>query len=375
MPVIQLKTPSASYDITIGSGLLKTLSARLKKLKGGRPFRTFIVTSPGIWGLWGEHVLASFKADEQPTVLFISAGEQHKRMRTVESLAEQMAEAGADRDALLVAFGGGVVGDMTGFLAAIYMRGVGYVQVPTTLLAQVDSAIGGKTGVNLAAGKNLVGSFHHPLAVLADTDVLGTLPAAELRAGLQEAVKAGIIRDPKLFAYLERHADAVLAGDAKALTHVVAASVRVKADVVANDERESGLRMILNYGHTLGHAIEAATHYRKLLHGEAVGWGSIAATQLGRKRGIIAEAEAERIIRLILRYGPLREFRTTAAKLVELTANDKKNRSGTLSFVLPRKIGEVEIVRNVTRDEMKAAAAWMLARVREQGLRPGAKRT
>ena len=372
MPVIQLKTPSASYDITIGAGLLKTLSTRLKRLKGGGAFRTFIVTSPGIWGLWGEHVLASFKADEQPTVLFIPAGEQHKRMRTVESLAEQMAEAGADRDALLVAFGGGVVGDMTGFLAAIYMRGVGYVQVPTTLLAQVDSAIGGKTGVNLAAGKNLVGSFHHPLAVLADTDVLGTLPAAELRAGLQEAVKAGIIRDPKLFAYLERHADDVLAGDARALTHVVAASVRVKADVVANDERESGLRMILNYGHTLGHAIEAATHYRKLLHGEAVGWGSIAATRLGRKRGMIAEAEAERIIRLILRYGPLREFRTTAAKLVELTANDKKNRSGTLSFVLPRKIGQVEIVRDVTQDEMKAAAAWMLALVREQCVRPGA---
>ncbi len=366
MPVIHLKTPSASYEITIASGLLKTLAARLKKLKGGKPYRVFIVTSPEIWGLWGRQVLASFPADQQPTVLFIPAGESYKRLRTLESLAEQLAAAGADRDALLVAFGGGVVGDMTGFLAAIYMRGVPYVQVPSTLLAQVDSSIGGKTGSNLAAGKNLIGSFYHPLAVLADTDLLATLPAAELRAGLQESIKAGVIYDAKLFAYLERNADAVLAGDVKALTHVVAASVRVKADVVANDERESGLRMILNYGHTLGHAIEAATGYKQLLHGEAVGWGSIAATRLGWMRGMIAEQEAERIIKLILRYGPLSSFRAAADKLVALTSSDKKNRSGSLSFVLPKKIGVVEIVRDVTRDEMLAAAEWTLTLMRSQ---------
>lgn len=365
MPSIQLKTPSASYEIVIAPGLLKTLPARLKKLKGGKPFRTFLVTSPEIWGLWGKQVIAAF-GKEPPTVLFLPAGERNKRIRTLESLLEQMAAAGADRDALLVAFGGGVVGDVTGFLAAIYMRGVPYVQFPTTLLAQVDSSVGGKTGVNLAAGKNLVGSFNQPLAVLADTDVLKTLPAAELRAGLQEAVKAGIIRDAKLFRYLENNADAVLGGDPKALTHVVAASVRVKADVVANDEREAGLRMILNYGHTLGHAIEAATGYKQLLHGEAVGWGSIAATRLGLMRGMIGEAEADRMIRLILRYGPLSAFKASATKLVDLTSNDKKNRSGTLSFVLPRKIGEVAIVRDVTRDEMLAAAEWMLKEMREQ---------
>jgi 3-dehydroquinate synthase len=376
--VIHLKTPSASYDITIASGLVKTLASRLKKLKGGKPYRVFIVTSPEIWGLWGKQVLASFAKSEQPTVLFLPAGESYKRMRTLESLAEQLAEAGADRDALLVAFGGGVVGDMTGFLAAIYMRGVPYVQVPTTLLAQVDSSIGGKTGSNLAAGKNLIGSFHHPLAVLADSDVLATLPAAELRAGLQESIKAGVIYDAKLFAYLERNADAVLAGDAKALTHVVAASVRVKADVVAKDERESRLRMILNYGHTLGHAIEAATSYKQLLHGEAVGWGSIAATRLGWMRGMIAEREAERIIALILCYGPLSAFRATPENLVALTANDKKNRSGSLSFVLPKKIGVVEIVRDVTKDEMLAAAEWTLALMRSQtnsiAKKPGAKK-
>jgi 3-dehydroquinate synthase len=364
VPLIHLKTPSASYDITIGSGLLRRLPARLKKLKGGKPFRPFIVTSPEIWGLWGKKVLKSFS--EAPTVLFIPAGEAHKRLRTLESLTEQMAAAGADRDTLLIAFGGGVVGDVTGFLAAIYMRGVPYVQIPTTLLAQVDSSVGGKTGVNLAAGKNLVGSFHHPLAVLADTELLGTLPAAELRAGLQESVKAGIIRDAKLFRYLENNADAVLAGEAKALTHVVAASVRVKADVVANDERESGLRMILNYGHTIGHAIEAATNYKQLLHGEAVGWGSIAATKLGLSRGMITEAQAERIVNLILRYGPLSSFNASSAKLVALTASDKKNRSGTLSFILPTGIGSVEIVRDVTQAELMAATEWMLALMRQQ---------
>jgi len=170
VPSIPLKTPSASYDITIAPGLIKTLPARLRKLRNGKPFRTFIVTSPEIWGLWGRRVQAAFGKEEQPTVLFLPAGEKYKRLRTLESLLEQMAAAGADRDALLVALGGGVVGDVTGFLAAVYMRGVPYVQIPTTLLAQVDSSVGGKTGVNLAAGKNLVGSFHHPLAVLADTE-------------------------------------------------------------------------------------------------------------------------------------------------------------------------------------------------------------
>jgi 3-dehydroquinate synthase len=366
VPSIQLKTPTASYEITIGSGLIKTLPRRLARLKSGKPFRTFLVTSPEIWALWGKQVGAAF-GKEQPTVLFLPAGEKHKRLRTVESLLEQLAAAGADRDALLVAFGGGVVGDVTGFLAAIYMRGVSYVQVPTTLLAQVDSSIGGKTGANLAAGKNLVGSFHHPLAVLADTDLLKTLPPAELRAGLQESIKAGIIRDPKLFRYLENNAEAVLKGDAKALTHVVAASVRVKADVVANDERESGLRMILNYGHTLGHAIEAATGYKQLLHGEAVGWGSIAATHLGLMRGLISQADADRMIQLILRYGPLTPAKVRAAKLVDLTANDKKNRSGTLNYVLPAAIGKAVVVRDVTRDELLEAAGWMLEQMKSAG--------
>lgn len=368
MPVIALKTPSAAYDITIASGLLRTLAPRLNKLTKGKPFRPFLVTSPEIWGLWHKQVLTSFK--QQPTVLFLPSGETHKRLASVESLAQQLATAGADRDSLLIAFGGGVIGDVTGFLAAIYMRGIPYVQIPTTLLAQVDSSIGGKTGVNLVAGKNLVGSFNHPLAVLADTDLLATLPAAQLRAGLQESVKAGIIRDSRLFKYMEQNAEAILSGDAKVLAHVVTASVRVKAYVVANDERESSLRMILNYGHTLGHAIEAATGYKQLLHGEAVGWGSIAATHLGLSRGLITQAQSDRIIALILRYGPLSAFKAPAAKLVALTSSDKKNRSGTLSFILPTGIGTVQIVRDVTPAELLAAAEFMLALMRQHTAAP-----
>lgn len=364
MPVISVKTPSAVYDVTIASGLLRTLRPRFEKLNQGKPFRPFVVTSPEIWGLWQKQFLASFK--ESPVVLFLPAGERHKRMASVEALAQQLAEAGADRDSLLIAFGGGVIGDLTGFLAAIYMRGIRYVQVPTTLLAQVDSSIGGKTGANLVAGKNLIGSFYHPQAVLADTDVLGTLPATELRAGLQESIKAGIIYDTKLFSYMEKNAAAILAAEPRAITHVVAASVRVKADVVSKDEKESGLRMILNFGHTIGHAIEAATNYKQLLHGEAVGWGSIAALNVALARKTITPQQAERMTQLILRYGPLSPFKATAQKLVALTARDKKNRSGVRSFVLPKGVGATNIVRDVTEDELLAATESMLALMRRE---------
>lgn len=377
VPVIPVKTPSANYDVTIAADLLRTLHPRLRKLNRNlykdKPFRPFVITAPDIWALWSKNFLDSFK--ESPTILFLPSGERYKRLASVESLAQQLSAAGADRDSLLLAFGGGVLGDITGFLAAIYMRGIRYIQIPTTLLAQVDSSIGGKTGVNLAAGKNLIGSFHHPQAVFADTDVLATLPPAELRAGLQESIKAGIIYDAKLFRTMEQNAEAILAGDPAVLTRVVAASVRVKADVVNKDEKESGLRMILNFGHTIGHAIEAATSYKQLLHGEAVAWGSIAALNVAVARKTIATKDADRITQLILRYGPLPPFRASAEKLVTLTAHDKKNRSGTRSFVLPTAIGKTEIVRNVTADELLAATESMLAlMLRESRSRRGSPR-
>ncbi len=375
MPSIDLTTPSAAYRVTIGPNLLRTLRPRLCRLteSPGRLPRLFLVTSPEIWRLWSAEVLASFRGHEaeHPVVLLVPPGEQHKRLRTVERLLEQMAAAGADRGSVLLALGGGVLGDITGFVAAIYMRGLRYVQLPTTLLAQVDSAIGGKTGVNLGAGKNLAGSFHHPVAVLADIGTLRTLPARELRAGLQEAIKAGVIGSPELFRLLERRAESILSPEdpdhAKLLTRVVTASVRVKAKVVAADEREQGRRMVLNLGHTLGHAIEAATRYRVLLHGEAVGWGTLAALELARGRRAIASRDADRIEHLVLRYGPLPQFRARAERLVDLTANDKKSLSGTLSFVLPTGIGSVAIVRDVTRDELLAAARAMLDRVERAG--------
>jgi 3-dehydroquinate synthase len=378
VPSIRVTTPQAAYDVHIAPSLLRNLYPRLRKLNSGAPPRTFVITSPNIWGLWHKQFLASFPAAAQPTVLFLPAGERHKRLTQIESLAQQLALAGADRDSILLAFGGGVIGDLTGFLAAIYMRGIRYVGIPTTILAMVDSSLGGKTGVNLLAGKNLIGSFHHPLAVFSDINLLATLPSAELRSGLQEAIKAGIIYDAKLFRYLEQNADAILGKnqgaprlasetwDSTALQKVITASVRVKADVVSKDEKESGLRMILNFGHTIGHAIEAATNYRKLLHGEAVAWGSIAALHLSLNRSTITHDEFARMANLILRFGPVPPFRVArtpaaaAAKLVALTASDKKRRSGRRAFVLATAIGRTEIVFDVTDAELTTATTAML---------------
>ena len=309
MPSIAVSTPTASYQVHVGSGLLASLGRRTRSLTSRRSPRLFVVTSPEIWKLWSSAFLAAFPSAVPPQVLLLPAGESRKRMAAVERLADQLVRARADRDTILIAFGGGIVGDVTGFLAAIYMRGLDFIQVPTTLLAQVDSSVGGKTGVNLLSGKNLIGCFHQPLAVLADTDLLRTLPPRELRAGMQEVVKAAIIRSPQLFNYLEANSAAILdpqhPGHTRALTHLITASVRIKAEVVDADEREHGLRMILNFGHTLGHAIEAATGYKRLLHGEAIAWGMIAATRLSVSRGMLLQQDGARIEAVIRLYGPL----------------------------------------------------------------------
>jgi len=275
-----------------GSGLLESLAPRIERVCGRLPRRVFVLTSAPIWALWSERFLASFA--EPPIALFLPPGEEQKTLKSVEALLRQMAQAGGDRGSLLIAFGGGIVGDVGGFVAAIFMRGIHYVQVPTTFLSQVDSSVGGKTGVNLPEGKNLVGSFHQPLAVIADIGLLATLSDRELRAGLMESVKAGIIRDRALVRFMEEHADEVLGREPKALEKVISASIRMKAGVVNQDERESGLRMILNFGHTVGHALEKVTGYKSLLHGEAVGWGMIAALYIARERGTISRAQFDR---------------------------------------------------------------------------------
>jgi 3-dehydroquinate synthase len=355
---IRVETPSAQYDVFAGSGLLETLAPRIERAVGKLPRRVFVLTSAPIWALWGETFLSSFA--EPPVTLFLEPGEKHKTMASVDRLLRQMARAGGDRGSLLIAFGGGIVGDAGGFLAAIYMRGIPYVQAPTTFLAQVDSSVGGKVGVNLPEGKNLVGNFHHPRAVFADMRVLGTLPDRELRAGLMESVKAGIIRDRALLRFMEEHAAQVLARDAKALEKVIAASIRMKAGVVNRDERENGLRMILNLGHTVGHALEQSTGYKVLLHGEAVGWGMIAALHLARQRGTISKAQFERLERLIHLYGPLPPLKLRLARVVAATGGDKKNVGGVRRFVLPVGIGSAGVVEDVAPAELEAAAGYML---------------
>jgi 3-dehydroquinate synthase len=361
---IRVKTGDVDYPVFVGKDLLPTLNGRLSRVTGKRGHRVFVLTSPEIWSLWADAFLESFPHQDPPSVMFLQPGEEHKRLRTVERLAEQLAAARADRSSLLIAFGGGIIGDMGGFLAAIFMRGIDYIQVPTTLLAQVDSSVGGKTGVNLQSGKNLVGSFHHPLAVFADSELLQTLPARELRAGLFESIKAGIIRDAKLFNFMERNAEAILERDLKLLEYVVGASVQMKAEVVGVDEFETGLRMILNYGHTLGHAIEAATRYKKLLHGEAIAWGMIAATRLGLARRTITEAQSRRIEQLIFTYGPLPQLHLPVDRLLDAATRDKKNRSGVRRFVLPLGIGDAIVIDDVTDAELYGAAESMLRTAR-----------
>lgn len=364
MQTIRVETPSARYDVFAGSGLVRTLAPRIERIAGKLPRRVFVLTSPEIWALWGETFLASF--EEPPIALFLPAGEQHKTMACVEKLLRQMIAAGGDRGSLLIAFGGGIVGDVGGFVAAIFMRGIPYVQVPTTFLAQVDSSVGGKTGVNLPEGKNLVGSFHHPVAVFADIDVLGTLPDRELRAGLMESVKAGIIRDRALVRFMEEHAHQIMGREPKALEKVIAASIRIKAGVVNRDERESGLRMILNFGHTVGHAIEQVTRYKALLHGEAVGWGMVAALFLANRRGTITNNQAQRLENLIHLYGPLPMLKLRSGRLIEATGSDKKNVGGVRRFVLPVGIGDAGVVEDVAPAELESAVKFMLARAQEQ---------
>jgi 3-dehydroquinate synthase len=347
---IRVDTPSAKYDVIAGRGLLPALAPRMQRILGRMPRRVFVLTS----ALWGGTFMASFA--EPPIVLFLEPGEKFKTVASVDKLLRQMAKAGGDRGSLLIALGGGIVGDVGGFLAAIFMRGIAYVQVPTTFLAQVDSSVGGKTGVNLPEGKNLVGSFHHPVAVFADIDVLATLPDRELHAGLMESVKAGIIRDRALVRFMEEHAADVLDRQPKALEKVIAASIRMKAGVVNRDERESGLRMILNFGHTVGHALEQATGYKTLLHGEAVAWGMLAALYVGLRRGSISRAQFERLAALIDLYGPLPSLKLKAKRIVAATAGG---------------IGNAVVVDDVTPAELEEAVKFVLAQAPDAQVRRG----
>jgi len=310
--------------------------------------RGFLLTTPPVEKRWAKPLRKSLRnAGYEMELLVMPDGERAKKLAELEKLAEKMMRRGADRQSFLIALGGGVVGDVGGFLASVFMRGIPVVQVPTTLLAQVDSAIGGKTGVNLAAGKNLLGTFHHPLAVLADPEVLATLPEREYRSGLFEAMKYGVIRNPAIFELMEREGEALLARRSGPLERLITECIRVKSEVVSGDEREGGERRILNFGHTVGHALEAETGYKHFLHGEAVAWGMIAAAMIGVKMKVTGETTARRIVDLVLSYGRLPKVKTDPKRVFRRLLADKKSVGGVPHFVLAREIGRVEIVSEV----------------------------
>jgi 3-dehydroquinate synthase len=347
MAQVTIHVPPRPYQARIENGLFTRAGALLAELLP-QSSRIFVLTVAPVYRRWGPKLLRSLKASGfKPQVLQMPNGEPAKRLETVETLAEKLVRLGADRKAVIVALGGGVVGDVGGLLASLYMRGIELVQVPTTVLAQVDASVGGKTGVNLAAGKNLLGTFHHPRVVLIDPGVLSTLPHREFRAGLYEALKCGIIGDVELFLRFEQNRDKILKRDPLELEWLIAASVKLKAEVVSADEREGGLRRVLNLGHTIGHALEAETGYRQLLHGEAVAWGMIAATHIALTVGRTDSVTAGRITDAVLSLGGLPGVKVNTRKVLARLQTDKKTQDSVVHFVLPREIGKVEVVNDV----------------------------
>lgn len=353
MEPIRIEVPASAgaYPVIIGPGALDRLPRLCDELQLGP--RRFVVSSPRVWALHGEAVRA---ASTEAEPILVPDGEKAKTVQTVGRVYEALIRARADRTAVIVAVGGGVIGDLVGFAAATYLRGVRLVQVPTTLLAQVDSAIGGKVGVNHALGKNLIGAFHAPRLVVADPAVLATLSRREFRAGLYEVVKYGVIASAPLFERLTVSLRRLFARDPHILTEVVAASCQIKADVVGADEHEGGLRRILNFGHTLGHALEAVTKYRRLRHGEAVAYGMLAAMALGEARGLTAPAAAQALRGLIAKMGPLPSVSDLSIdELLAAAARDKKVKAGTLHFVAAPRIGETTTLTDVTAEELAGA--------------------
>jgi 3-dehydroquinate synthase len=333
---LRVELGSRSYPILIGGGLL----ARANLVSEHVPGRDVLLVSNTTVGPLYAAALKAGLGERRIVEVTLPEGESHKSLATVSRVLDVLVANRFARDCTVVALGGGVVGDMAGFAAACYQRGVAYVQVPTTLLAQVDSSVGGKTGVNHPGGKNLIGAFHQPSAVLADTDTLKTLPVRELRAGLAEVIKCGLIGDAALFAWLEQNIEKVLAHDSGALTHVIRRSCELKANIVGRDEREQGDRALLYLGHTFGHALEAATGYTKWLHGEAVGAGLLMAATMSHEAGLIPADAVERLRTLLVRAGlPVEERQVSAGAALEHMRIDKKVKSGRIRFVLLHSIG------------------------------------
>ncbi len=356
--VLEVRTQSAQVSrILIAPGLLSSLGAAVAEACPGTS-RMVVVSSPRVWALHGEAVRRGLSMPPEDAPVLVSDGEKSKTMATMGKVHDALVTRGVDRKAVLVVVGGGVVGDLAGFAAASYLRGIRLVHVPTTVVAQTDSAIGGKVGVNHRLGKNLIGAFHQPALVAVDPTVLTTLSRRELRAGLYEVVKYGVIASPALFARCAETMTALLQGAPDALLPVIAECCAIKADVVTKDEREDGLRRILNFGHTIGHALEAVTHYRLLRHGEAVAYGMKAASAIAVSRGTWRREDHDALVDLLDGMGPLPAVASLDSDaILAATRRDKKVVAGTLHFVLPTRIGATTIATDVDEAQVRAGLA------------------
>jgi len=350
MQSLRVALGERAYPIHIGAGILGEAGLYAPHAAGRQ---VAVVSNAVVAPLYLERVRGALAAcDARAVEIIVEDGERAKRWQTLDAIVGAMLEARCDRRSVVIALGGGVIGDLAGFAAAIYQRGVSFIQVPTTLLAQVDSSVGGKTGINHALGKNMIGAFHQPLAVIADVGVLATLPPRELRAGLAEVIKHGLALDADFFAWLEAHMERLLGGDEQALTHAVRRSCELKAQVVAADEREAGVRAVLNLGHTFGHAIEAGVGYGSWLHGEAVAAGMVMAAELSARVGALDAAAVARVRALVARAGlPVEGPALAAARYLEFMAVDKKASAGRIRFVTLDAIG-----RAALRDALDPAA-------------------
>jgi len=357
MRIVQVPLGHRSYAIKVGGGLLARLGAECAQIRLGQ--RCAVITDSNVGKKFAKAALKSLSASGfQPVLITVPAGEKSKCLAVVEKCFDQLAKHRLERKSFIVALGGGVVGDLAGFVAATYLRGIPFVQVPTTLLAQVDSSVGGKTGVNLRAGKNLVGAFYQPQLVLCDLDALKTLPKREYISGLAEVIKYGVIYDAILFAQLERNLPGILKRDEKMLSQIIARCCEIKADVVGQDETESGLRAILNFGHTIGHAIENSSGYGKFLHGEAISIGQVAAAKLSHKILGLPSGDVARIEKLFIQAGLPVKIKLKPASCKKLFAAmklDKKVSAGEIKFVLAKKIGKVKYGCLASAEAIKCA--------------------
>jgi 3-dehydroquinate synthase len=361
LKTLRVNLADRSYPIFAGEGVLANAGELLARR--GFDSSPIVIANSTILRLHGETLMSSLQRKfGRAEIIRIGDGERFKTHATLLQIYREMFRAHADRRTWILAFGGGVVGDIAGFAAATFMRGIPFVMAPTTLLAQVDSSIGGKVGINVSEGKNLIGAFHQPAAVLSDTGVLKTLPKRELAAGLYEVIKCGAIRSEKLLRYLERKLPGILNCRAAEMQHVILAAARIKADVVAIDERESGLRMILNYGHTVGHAFEAATGYKRFKHGEGVAWGMIAALAYGKELGLMDSEDSARLDRLIRSVGRLPSIKGISVDaLWESFVRDKKFRAGDIRMIFLRRLGDAKIHTGINASSLRQFLKRFLA--------------